>query len=70
MNEITQEQARVRENMKVLNQNSEVYKNYEREFVQQDTEIKTIRKEIEAIRVTEAKQQRELNDFLLNLDVE
>jgi hypothetical protein len=70
VNEITQEQARVRENMKVLNQNSEVYKNYEKEFVQQDTEIKSIRKEIEAIRATEAKQQRELNDYLVGLEVE
>ncbi len=70
VNEITQEQARVRENMKVLNQNSEVYKSYEREFVQQDTEIKTIRKEIETIRATEAKQQKDLNDYLLSLDVE
>ena len=57
--------------MKVLNQqNSEVYKNYEKEFVQQDTEIKNIRKEIEAIRATEAKQQKDLNDYLLSLDVE
>jgi hypothetical protein len=70
INEITQEQARVRENMKVLNQTSEVYKNYEKEFVQQDTDIKNIRKEIESIRATEAKQQKELNDYLLSLDVE
>ncbi len=70
INEITQEQARIRENMKVLNQNSEVYKNYEREFVQQDTEIKSVRKEIEGIRATEAKQQKDLNDYLLSLEVE
>jgi hypothetical protein len=68
--EITQEQARIRENMKVLNQNSEVYKNYEKEFVQQDNEIKSVRKEIEAIRATEAKQQKELNDYLLSLDID
>lgn len=70
VNEITQEQARIRENMKVLNQNSEVYKNYEKEFVQQDNDIKTARKEIEGIRATEAKQQKDLNDYLLSLDIE
>jgi hypothetical protein len=70
VNEITQEQARIRENMKVLNQNSEVYKNYEKEFVQQDTDIKNIRKEIETIRATEARQQKDLNDYLLSLDIE
>jgi hypothetical protein len=70
VNEITQEQARIRENMKVLNQNSEVYKNYEKEFVQQDGEIKTVRKEIETIRATEAKQQKDLNDYLLSLNIE
>lgn len=70
INEITQEQARIRENMKVLNQNSEVYKNYEKEFVQQDTEIKNLRREIETIRATEAKQQKDLTDYLLSLDVE
>jgi hypothetical protein len=69
VNEITQEQARIRENMKVLNQNSEVYKNYEKEFVQQDADIKAVRKEIETLRATEAKQQKDLTDFLLSLDV-
>lgn len=70
VNEITQEQARIRENMKVLNQNSEVYKDYEKEFVQQDTDIKNLRKQIETIRATEAKQQQELNDYLLSLEIE
>ena len=70
INEITQEQARIRENMKVLNQTSEVYRNYEKEFVQQDTDIKNLRKEIEQIRTTEAKQQKELNDYLLAIDIE
>jgi hypothetical protein len=70
INEITQEQARIRENMKTLNQASEVYKRYEKKFDQQETEIENLRKEIETFKTTEAKQQQELNEYLLGLDVD
>jgi hypothetical protein len=70
INEITQEQARIRENMARLAQNSELYNRYVKKFDQQETEIENLRKEIETLKATEARQQKELNDYLLGLDVE
>jgi hypothetical protein len=68
--EIAQEQARIRENMARLNMSSELYARYVKELDQQETDLATLRKEIETLKDTETKQQRELNDYLLNLDVE
>ena len=56
--------------MKTLAQTSEVYKRYEKKFDQQETEIENLRKEIETYKATEAKQQQELNDYLLKLEVD
>ena len=69
VNEITQEQARIRENMSKLAQTSELYNRYVKKLDQQETELENLRKEIETLKATEAKQQQELNDYLLNLDV-
>jgi hypothetical protein len=69
VNEITQEQARIRENMSKLAQTSELYNRYVKKLDQQETELENLRKEIESLKATEAKQQQELNDYLLNLDV-
>src|SRR5262249_28817437 len=70
INEIGQEQARIRENMGKLPQNSELYGRYVKKFDQQETEIENLRKEIETIKGTEVKQQQELNAYLLSLDIE
>ncbi len=69
INEITQEQARIRENMTRLAQNSELYNRYVKKFDEQETEIENVRKEIETLKKTEATQQKELNDYLMGLDV-
>jgi hypothetical protein len=68
--EITQEQARIRENMSRLNQSSDLFNSYVKELTQQETDLASMRKEIETLKDTETSQQRELNDFILNLDVE
>ena len=68
--EITQEQARIRENMARLAQNSELYARYVTKLDQQETEIEGLRKEIERLKSTEDKQRRELNDYLLGLDLD
>jgi len=36
----------------------------------QENELDSLRQEIETLKTTEAKQQQELNDYLLNLNVE
>jgi hypothetical protein len=68
--EITQEQTRIRENMARLSQSSDLYTRYVKKLDQQETELEGLRKEIEGLKETEARQQRELNDYLLNLEVE
>jgi hypothetical protein len=68
--EISQEQARIRENMTRLSQSSELYSRYVKKLDQQETELENLRKEIESLQATEVKQQQELNEYLLNLDVE
>jgi uncharacterized phage infection (PIP) family protein YhgE len=67
--EISQEQARMRENMGRLAQNSELYNRYVRKFDQQETEIDKIRKDIETLKGTEEQQRKELNDYLMGLDI-
>jgi hypothetical protein len=67
--EISQEQARMRENMGKLAQNSELYNRYVRKLDQQETEIDKIRKDIEALKGTEEQQRKELNDYLMGLDI-
>jgi hypothetical protein len=67
--EIAQEQARMRENMGKLAQNSELYNRYVRKLDQQETEIDKIRKDIETLKGTEEQQRKELNDYLMGLDI-
>jgi len=67
--EISQEQARMRENMGKLAQNSELYNRYVRKLDQQETEIDKMRKDIETLKGTEEQQRKELNDYLMGLDI-
>jgi hypothetical protein len=67
--EISQEQARMRENMGRLAQNSELYNRYVRKLDQQETEIDKVRKDLETLKGTEEQQRKELNDYLMGLDI-
>jgi hypothetical protein len=68
--EISKEQTRIRENMGKLAQNSDLYTRYVKKLDQQETELDDLRKKIEALKDTEARQQRELNDYLGSLEVD
>jgi hypothetical protein len=68
--EISQEQTRIRENMGKLAQNSDLYTRYVKKLDQQETELDDLRKKIEALKDTEAGQQRELNDYLGSLEID
>ena len=59
----------MRENMGKLAQNSELYNRYVRKLDQQETEIDKIRKDIETLKGTEEQQRKELNDYLMGLDI-
>ncbi|MBU6481475.1 MAG: hypothetical protein KGS09_13135 [Nitrospirae bacterium] len=67
--EITAEHGRIRENMQRLQQNSDLYGRYVKKLDQQETELEKIRKEIEASKNTEDEQRRELQNYVMNLDV-
>jgi hypothetical protein len=67
---ITQEQTRIRENMGKLAQNSELYTRYVKKLDQQETELDDLKRKIETLKDTEARQQRELNEFLGSLEVD
>jgi hypothetical protein len=59
----------MRENMGRLAQNSELYNRYVRKLDQQETELDKIRKDIETLKGTEEQQRKELNDYLMGLDI-
>ena len=67
--EITAEHARIRENMQRLQQNSDLYTRYVKKLDQQETELENLRKEIENLKNTEEEHRRELQSFVMNLDV-
>ncbi len=67
--EITAEHARIRENMQRLAQNSDLYTRYVKKLDQQETELEKLRKEIESLKNTEEEHRRELQSFVMNLDV-
>ena len=67
--EITAEHARIRENMQRLQQNSDLYTRYVKKLDQQETELEKLRKEIENLKNVEEEQRRELQSYVMNLDV-
>jgi hypothetical protein len=70
LTEIGQEQARIRENMARLSQNSELYQRYVKKFDEQETEFERLRGEAAKIKQQEAARQRQLSEFLSNLELE
>ncbi len=67
--EITAEHTRIRENMQRLAQNSDLYNRYVKKLDQQETELEKLRKEIESLKNTEEEHRRELQSFVMNLDM-
>ena len=67
--EVTAEHARIRENMQRLQQNSELYTRYVKKLDQQETELEKLRKEIESLKNTEEEHRRELQNYVMSLDV-
>jgi len=67
--EITAEHARIRENMQRLPQNSDLYSRYIKKLDQQETELEKLRKEIEALKNREQDQRRDLQNYLMNLEL-
>lgn len=67
--EIAQEQTRIRENMGRLAHTSDLYNRYVKKLDNQETEMEKLRKEIDVLKGTEEEQKRDLNDYLVSLDL-
>ena len=70
INEITQEQGRIRENMKVLAQNSELYSRYIKKFDEQETQIESLREQLRKTQADEETQRKQLDSYVNGLQVE
>ncbi len=67
--EITSEHGRIRENMQRLQQNSDLYTRYIKKLDAQETELEKLRKEIESLKGTEEEQRRDLQNYVMTLDI-
>jgi hypothetical protein len=70
LKQLTDDQARLRENLKIVPQTAEPYKQFLEKFVSQEKEIDAFQKQIRQLRTALALQQRELELFVATLTVE
>ncbi len=69
-NEAVAEQARIRENLKVLQSGSDQYRRQEQKFGEVDQRIEALRGQIIQSRMDEQKKRAELEAYLLSLELE
>ena len=67
---ITDDQTRLRANLREMPQTAAAYKRYPEKFDAQEVQIEKFQKEIERLRGVQFKQQKDLEDFLANLNLE
>jgi hypothetical protein len=70
INEIAQEQSRIRENMKVLAQNSELYTRYLKKFDEQETQTEGLREQLRKLRQEAEALQKQLDDDIIGLQLD
>ena len=70
LKDITDDQARLRANLKEMPPTAEAYKRYLKKFDDQETQIENLQKEIKASQDTEFAHRKAFEDFLAKLDVE
>jgi len=68
--EIGEEQGRIRQNMARVAQTSELYARYVKKLGEQESEIERLRSEVKGLRESEQQKQRELEQYLLSLDLD
>ena len=67
---IADEQKRIRENMGVLSQTSDVYRRYEQKFNTQETQVETLREKMTAMKTQLQTQEAAIRDYLKTLKAE
>ncbi len=70
IDEIGEEQSRIRQNMKALSRTSDIYRRYERKFDAQETQIEDLHERTATLRKQEAQQQEALEHYLQSLSAE
>jgi len=66
---ITQEQARIRENMAQLDRNSDLYNRYVKKFGSQEDEVEKLRADIAKLQQQSKEKRQALDEYLLGLDL-
>jgi hypothetical protein len=66
---ITQEQARIRENMARLDRNNDLYNRYVKKFSEQEDRVEKSRSQIQELDAKIQEKQKALDDYLLSLDL-
>ncbi len=69
INTITTEQTRIRENMKELDRNSELYQRYVKKFSDQEDQIERLREQAQTLQQQVDQKQRALDDYIRSLDI-
>jgi hypothetical protein len=67
---ITEDQVRLRANLKEMPPTAEAYKRYLKKFDDQETQIEDYQKKIKALQTQEFQQRQTFEDYLAKLDVE
>ena len=68
--QIAEDQSRIRQNMAQLDRNTDVYKNYVKKFSDQETEIEKLRGQVANLTEQEAAQRKVLDEYLMGLDLQ
>ena len=66
---IDQEQGRLRQNLQTVERGSDLYRRYIAKMEKQETEIERIQGALEEVRAEIERRRRELDDYLLNLNI-
>jgi hypothetical protein len=64
------DQARLRENLRIIPPSSEPYKTFLQKFVAQETEIEGLQRQERQLQATVQRQQQEVEAFVTNLTVD
>jgi hypothetical protein len=67
--ELSDDQSRVRENLKILSKDSTTYKRFLEKFEKQETQIEDLQAQIRQSQTTIDRQRKEYDDYLNNLTV-
>ncbi|MEN6459622.1 MAG: hypothetical protein ABFC63_11915 [Thermoguttaceae bacterium] len=70
LNQIGEDQARIRQNMAELDRQSDVYKSYVKKFSDQEGQLDKLRGQIVELTAQEAAQRKSLDEYLMGLDVQ